>query len=137
MYAGVPSTNPAIVRPAGRSFASVRRSDRSPLVRRERDRLRHAEVGDDDMATINEHVGRLHVAVHNAVRVRIGQRVGHLANDRDDVANGSLPSRSRRCSSDSPSMNGIVKYTSPSADSPAAITGTMCGWRSDAASRVS
>ena len=51
----------------------------------ERERLRHTEVGDDGVTAIDENVRRLHVAVDHAVRVRVRQRVGDLAHDRDDV----------------------------------------------------
>ena len=61
------------------------------LARGERERLRHAEVGDDRVAAVDEHVRRLHIAVDDAVRVRVRQRVGHLAHDRDDVGERQPP----------------------------------------------
>ena len=46
-------------------------------------RLRDAEVGDLDFAGIgDEQVARLHVAVHDAVRVRVFERAGDLRADR-------------------------------------------------------
>ena len=86
MYAGVPSTKPAISETRTTvSFALCPSLGSIPLAVRQRDRFRHAEVGDDGVAAVDQDVGRLHVAVHHAVRVRVRQRVGHLADDRDDV----------------------------------------------------
>ena len=43
------------------------------------------EVGDHRPAVGTEHVGRLDVAVHDAVPVRVRQRAGHIAQQRDRV----------------------------------------------------
>ena len=42
-------------------------------------------------AVLDEHVGRLHVAVHDPVPVRVRQRVEHLRRDLDGVTVGQLP----------------------------------------------
>jgi hypothetical protein len=45
------------------------------------DRLRHPEVGDHREAAGEHHVVRLDVAVHDPLRVRVGERRRHLAQD--------------------------------------------------------
>ena len=51
--------------------------------------LRDAEVGDLHAAAGREqHVARLHVAVHHAVVVRVGERVGDLRADGGDLGRG-------------------------------------------------
>jgi hypothetical protein len=52
-----------------------------PVVRRGRDGAGHAEVGDHGVAGLDQHVGRLDVAVDHAELVGIGKRVGDLAGD--------------------------------------------------------
>ena len=59
--------------------------------------LGDAEVGDLHRARRgHEHVGRLHVAVHEAGAVRGVERVGDLLADADDVGDGSPPRSSIR-----------------------------------------
>ena len=53
-------------------------------------RLRDAEVRDDRVPAGDEHVVRLDVAVHDAARVRVRERVDDVAQDADRVAHGHL-----------------------------------------------
>ena len=71
-------------------------------------RLGHAEVGDQRVAAGEEDVVGLDVAVDDALLVRHGQGVGHVADDADRLWDGSSPSRASLARSDSPSMNGMM-----------------------------
>ena len=51
------------------------------------DRLRDSKVGDDRRAAGDEDVVRLDVAVHDAVLVRVGERLGDVAENADRRAN--------------------------------------------------
>ena len=57
------------------------------LLERERD----AEVGDERMPALQQHVLRLHVAVHDAVAVRVLERVRHLARELQGDVHGQAP----------------------------------------------
>src|SRR5882762_1440873 len=52
------------------------------------DRARNAEVADDGMARFEQNVLRLDVAVYDVLAVRVEQRIGDVARDRDGVGNG-------------------------------------------------
>ena len=68
-----------------------------------------AEVGDQRVPVLVEQdVLGLDVAVHDAVRMRVVQRVGDLAYDPERVATGRCPSRRSRARSDSPLTYGIT-----------------------------
>ena len=51
---------------------------------------RDAEVGHHGVPALEEDVLRLDVAVHDALPMRIRQRVGHLAGDGDRLLDGQL-----------------------------------------------
>ena len=55
--------------------------------RRERrtQRLGHAEIGDERVTPLRQHVARLDVAMHHAMRVRVGERIHDVGEDADDV----------------------------------------------------
>jgi hypothetical protein len=55
------------------------------------DRPRDAEVRDDRVPALQQDVLRLDVAVDDAVRVSVVERVGHLASDLQRVRDGQLP----------------------------------------------
>ncbi len=57
---------------------------------RVRDRLGDAEVGHQRVLPRQQHVVGLHVAVHDAVAVRVGEGVAHIAQDPHRVAHGQL-----------------------------------------------
>jgi hypothetical protein len=59
--------------------AGRRAPQRRPAERRARHGAGDPEVGDHRAALAEEHVLRLHVAVHDAARVSVRERVGHLA----------------------------------------------------------
>ena len=50
------------------------------------ERERDAEVGHERVPALEQHVLRLHVAVHDAMPVRVLERIGHLARERDDFS---------------------------------------------------
>jgi hypothetical protein len=50
------------------------------------ERLGDPEVGHQHVVAVDEHVARLHVAVHDAAPVRVGERARHLAHDARDLA---------------------------------------------------
>ncbi|CAA9305477.1 MAG: hypothetical protein AVDCRST_MAG11-1129, partial [uncultured Gemmatimonadaceae bacterium] len=62
-----------------------------PALGGRRERLRHAEVGDHRVPAREEHVLRLEVPVHHALGVRVGQRVGQLAQEPHGVRDGQRP----------------------------------------------
>ncbi len=73
------------------------------------ERLGDAEVGDDGVPAREQHVLGLQVAVHHAVAVRVGERVGELAHQAHRVRQAaSAPSRVRRARRVSPSTYGIT-----------------------------
>jgi hypothetical protein len=70
-----------------------------------------AEVGDERvraLAGLQQDVLRLDVAVHDAARVGVGERVGDLAREAHRLVDGSGPPRARRARSVSPSTYGIT-----------------------------
>jgi hypothetical protein len=58
---------------------------------RQADRLGDAEVGDDGAAVGEQDVLRLHVAVHDAGAVRVGERARHVARDVHGVVDRERP----------------------------------------------
>ena len=92
----------------------LRRAEREPglrhalaarLLHRERD----AEVGDERVAALEQDVLGLDVAMDDAVRVRVLERVGDLARDAHRVVDRELLSRARAARAASrPSTNGIT-----------------------------
>src|SRR5882724_11919878 len=75
MYAGVPSAIPARELLAACGFAQ---------------RLGHAEVHYERMATGQEDIIRLDVAMHHAMRVRVGKRIRDLDEDLHRIVDWEL-----------------------------------------------
>jgi hypothetical protein len=80
-----------------------RRSEHRAADRRLAQRSGHSEIGHERVARREQHVVGLDVAVHDAVRVRVGERVAHVAQYRDrgverqrPAALEALPQRSAR-----------------------------------------
>ena len=86
---------PAVELRSGRLLRAhvVHRADDDPragharFVRRA-DRARDAEIAHDGMPRLDEDVLRLDVAMHDVLRMRVRQRVGHIARDLYRVGNG-------------------------------------------------
>src|SRR5690348_11441806 len=107
MYAGVASATPAVVMwlaplaavsalatpksmtSAGRPERDTRRGDAGRAARRG-ERLTHAEVHDQRVASGEQHVVGLDVSVNDAVGVRVGQRVRDLGQDLHDIVDRQL-----------------------------------------------
>ena len=116
MYAGVPTVTPTCVSSLG------------ALRRRREHRLADPEVRDERVPFVQQDVLGLDVAVHDAVAVRVVERVGHLAGDAHRVVDRELAClrRGGRGAS-APRTLGMTKYSRPPA-SPESKSGRMCGW---------
>ena len=80
MYVGVPMARPLVVRSLSTRFTH---------------RPRDPEVGHHGVPALEQDVPRLDVAVHHPARVGVGQRVGHLAGERQGIGDRKRPSRSQ------------------------------------------
>ena len=94
MYAGVPTATPVTV--SRESPAAARAMPKSVTTARPVDAVEQDVVG-------------LHVAVHDAARVRVRQRVGDVAQDAPRVGDRQRGSRARRCARLSPSTSAMTK----------------------------
>jgi hypothetical protein len=73
-----------------------------------------------------QHVVRLDVAVHDAARVRVGERARHVAQHAHRLGDGSAPSRASARAATRPRRTASCS-TARRRPSPAASTGTTCG----------
>ena len=119
MYAVVPMTMPGVVCAPDGGHGFVGAACGVVLLD-----LREAEVHELRVAVLAQHdVLGLHVAVHDARRVRGRQRAGHLAGDLDRVAQrqarGLVAAAGARSRSRSvwPSMNSVTRNGCPSTSS--------------------
>ncbi len=76
MYDGVPIARPVTVRSG------------SALFRRLPDRARDPEVGDDRVVVLEQDVGRLDVAVHDPLPMRVVERIRHFLGQVDHFGDG-------------------------------------------------
>src|SRR5216117_3727488 len=99
---------------------------------------RDAEVGDEGAAgrRVEQDVVGLHVAVHDAVRVRVIERQRHFLEETGGLRDAEGPEPRTRCPSVSPCTYAMEKKTNEPTSSTVKM-GTMLGCESRAAVRAS
>ena len=85
---------------------------------------------------LEQDVLRLDIAMDDPLAVRVVERPGDLDGDPERELQRIVPSRKSRVRSDSPVTSGMVYQKRPST-SPAASSGTMCGWSRCAVTAIS